>query len=168
MRPPHALLTTAQSCTRSCRSIHVGLIRWPSRAEGWQSRSSLTWNTASTGPAPLSPVRRACQKRTDPWTAPHATSWRARDLMPWLYTHGRDPEGARRRRGDRSRRRASSMHNRVVISKARYHGSWMTEVTLQLRGHYEPHEEPAFHTVLERLATSPESPIVVELGSFGP
>ncbi len=61
------------------------------------------------------------------------------------------------------------MHNGVVVSEGRYHGAWMTEVIRQLRGHHEPQEELAFHTVLERLARgSPasQSPTIVELGSF--
>ena len=62
--------------------------------------------------------------------------------------------------------RLQVMHNGVVVSEGRYHGVWMAEIIRQLRGHHEPQEEFAFHTVLERLATSPKSPIMVELGSF--
>ena len=62
--------------------------------------------------------------------------------------------------------RLQVMHNGVVVSEGRYHGAWMTEVIRRLRGHHEPQEELAFHTVLERLATSSQSPIMLELGSF--
>jgi len=62
--------------------------------------------------------------------------------------------------------RVQVMHNGVLISEGRYHGAWMTEVIQRLRGHHEPQEELAFHTVLERLATSSQTPIMVELGSF--
>jgi FkbM family methyltransferase len=62
--------------------------------------------------------------------------------------------------------RLQVMHNGVLVSEGRYHGAWMTEVIRQLRGHHEPQEELAFHTVLERLAESSESPVMVELGSF--
>ena len=62
--------------------------------------------------------------------------------------------------------RLQVMHNGVVVSEGRYHGAWMAEIIRQLRGHHEPQEELAFHTVLERLAVSSESPVMVELGSF--
>jgi FkbM family methyltransferase len=62
--------------------------------------------------------------------------------------------------------RLQVMHNGVVVSEGRYHGAWMTEVIQRLRGHHEPQEELAFHTVLERLATSSEAPVMLELGSF--
>lgn len=62
--------------------------------------------------------------------------------------------------------RLQVMHNGIVVSEGRYHGAWMAEVIRQLRGHHEPQEELAFHTVLECLATSGEPPIIVELGSF--
>lgn len=66
----------------------------------------------------------------------------------------------------RDRERLQVMHNGVLVSEGRYHGAWMTEIIRQLRGHHEPQEERAFHTVLERLAVSSESPVMVELGSF--
>jgi FkbM family methyltransferase len=62
--------------------------------------------------------------------------------------------------------RLQVMHNGIVVSEGLYHGAWMAEIIRQLRGHHEPQEELAFHTVLERLAMSSESPIMVELGSF--
>lgn len=62
--------------------------------------------------------------------------------------------------------RVQVMHNGVVVSEGRYHGAWMTEVIQRLRGHHEPQEELAFHTVLERLATSSQAPVMLELGSF--
>ena len=66
----------------------------------------------------------------------------------------------------RNGERLQVMHNGVVISEGRYHGAWMTEVIRRLRGHHEPQEELAFHTVLERLATSSRAPVMFELGSF--
>jgi FkbM family methyltransferase len=66
----------------------------------------------------------------------------------------------------RNGERVQVMHNGIVVSEGRYHGAWMTEVIRQLRGHHEPQEELAFHTVLERLATSQRPPVIVELGSF--
>ena len=42
----------------------------------------------------------------------------------------------------------------------------MTEVIKPLRGHHEPQEEVAFHTILERLASDTESPTMLELGRF--
>lgn len=62
--------------------------------------------------------------------------------------------------------RVQIMHNGIIVSEGCYHGAWMTEVIRQLRGHHEPQEELAFHTVLERLASDTESPTMVELGSF--
>jgi FkbM family methyltransferase len=62
--------------------------------------------------------------------------------------------------------RLQVMHNGTVVSEGRYHGSWMTEVIRQLRGHHEPQEELAFHTVIERLAATSDGPIMLELGSF--
>jgi FkbM family methyltransferase len=66
----------------------------------------------------------------------------------------------------RNGERLQVMHNGVVLSEGRYHGAWMTEVIQRLRGHHEPQEELAFHTTLERLATSSQAPIMLELGSF--
>jgi FkbM family methyltransferase len=62
--------------------------------------------------------------------------------------------------------RVQIMHNGVAISEGAYHGAWMTEVIRRLRGHHEPQEELAFHTVLERLASDTDDPTMVELGSF--
>jgi FkbM family methyltransferase len=62
--------------------------------------------------------------------------------------------------------RLQVMHNGIAVSEGRYHGAWMAEIIRQLRGHHEPQEELAFHTVLERLAVSSASPVMVELGSF--
>jgi FkbM family methyltransferase len=58
------------------------------------------------------------------------------------------------------------MHNGVVIREGCYHGPWMTEVIRRLRGHHEPQEELAFHTVVEQLASDTDTPTMVELGSF--
>jgi FkbM family methyltransferase len=58
------------------------------------------------------------------------------------------------------------MHNGIVVREGCYHGAWMTEIIRQLRGHHEPQEELAFHTVLERLASDTPEPTMVELGSF--
>jgi FkbM family methyltransferase len=62
--------------------------------------------------------------------------------------------------------RVQLMHNGVVVGEGWYHGAWMTEVIRRLRGHHEPQEELAFHTVLERIASDTEFPTMVELGSF--
>jgi FkbM family methyltransferase len=66
----------------------------------------------------------------------------------------------------RNGERVQVMHNGVVVSDGCYHGAWMAEIIRRLRGHHEPQEELAFHTVIERLAENPEPPIVVELGSY--
>jgi FkbM family methyltransferase len=66
----------------------------------------------------------------------------------------------------RNGERLQVMHNGVVVTEGCYHGAWMTEIIRRLQGHHEPQEELAFHTVIERLAKSPEPPTVVELGSF--
>ena len=58
------------------------------------------------------------------------------------------------------------MHNGIVVREACYGGAWMTEIIRQLRGHHEPQEELAFHTVLQRLVSDTPEPTVVELGSF--
>ena len=58
------------------------------------------------------------------------------------------------------------MHNGVMVREGCYHGPWMTEVIRRLRGHHEPQEELAFHTVLRRLASDTRAPTMVELGSF--
>ncbi|HEY3828674.1 MAG TPA: FkbM family methyltransferase [Solirubrobacteraceae bacterium] len=62
--------------------------------------------------------------------------------------------------------RVQVMHNGVVIREGCYHGAWMTEIIRQLKGHHEPQEELAFHTVLGRLAVDTPEPTMVELGSF--
>jgi FkbM family methyltransferase len=62
--------------------------------------------------------------------------------------------------------RVQIMHNGIVVTEGAYHGAWMTEVIQQLRGHHEPQEELAFHTILERLASDTASPTMVELGCF--
>ncbi len=58
------------------------------------------------------------------------------------------------------------MHNGIVVREACYGGAWMTEIIRRLRGHHEPQEELAFHTVLQRLVSDTPEPTVVELGSF--
>jgi FkbM family methyltransferase len=58
------------------------------------------------------------------------------------------------------------MHNGILVGEGCYYGAWMTEVIRQLRGHHEPQEELAFHTILKRLAGDTQTPTVVELGSF--
>jgi FkbM family methyltransferase len=62
--------------------------------------------------------------------------------------------------------RVQVMHNGIVVREACYGGAWMTEIIRRLRGHHEPQEELAFHTVLERLASDTPEPTMVELGSF--
>src|ERR1700730_8745164 len=58
------------------------------------------------------------------------------------------------------------MHNGIVVHEGCYQGAWMTEIIRQLRGHHEPQEELAFHTVMERLASDTPEPTMVELGSY--
>src|SRR5438067_3750003 len=59
------------------------------------------------------------------------------------------------------------MHNGVRVVEGGYYGEWMTEVIRRLRGHHEPQEEVAFHSVIERLAaTAGPSPAMLELGAF--
>src|SRR3954453_5900044 len=59
------------------------------------------------------------------------------------------------------------MHNGVRVVEGGYYGEWMTEVIRRLRGHHEPQEEVAFHSVLERLSTTcGPSPAMLELGAF--
>lgn len=62
--------------------------------------------------------------------------------------------------------RLQVMHNGLVIEEGCYHGEWMTEVIRRLRGHHEPQEELAFHTLVERLRADTPAPVMVELGSF--
>jgi FkbM family methyltransferase len=58
------------------------------------------------------------------------------------------------------------MHNGIVVREDCYGGAWMTEIIRRLRGHHEPQEELAFHTVLQRLVSDTPEPMMVELGSF--
>ena len=58
------------------------------------------------------------------------------------------------------------MHNGVVVEAGGYHGWWMQEIIRRLRGHHEPQEEMAFHSVIERLRSDTPEPTMVELGSF--
>ena len=58
------------------------------------------------------------------------------------------------------------MHNGVLVEEDGYQGAWMTEIIRRLRGHHEPQEELAFHAVIERLAATTTTPVVVELGSW--
>lgn len=55
------------------------------------------------------------------------------------------------------------MHNGIQIKRGSYHGSWMSEIILNLRGHHEPQEEKVFADVLSYL--NPGA-VMVELGSF--
>lgn len=56
------------------------------------------------------------------------------------------------------------MHNGIKIHTGCYHGSWMTKIIKELKGHHEPQEEKVFHEVLNSLKK--EKPIMIELGSF--
>lgn len=58
------------------------------------------------------------------------------------------------------------MHNGVKVVAGGYYGDWMVEVIRRLRGHHEPQEELAVHAVVERLAQTNTTPVVVELGAF--
>ena len=58
------------------------------------------------------------------------------------------------------------MHNGVLVERDAYVGTWMTEIIRCLRGFHEPQEELVFARTLERLATTDESPTMIELGSW--
>jgi FkbM family methyltransferase len=58
------------------------------------------------------------------------------------------------------------MHNGVRVVENCYYGEWMTELIRRLQGHHEPQEELVFHEVVERLARTSDSPVILELGSF--
>lgn len=55
------------------------------------------------------------------------------------------------------------MHNGVLIAQDSYCGPWMTKLIHDLKGHHEPQEEKAFHTVLSSLSNAAT---MVELGSY--
>jgi FkbM family methyltransferase len=57
------------------------------------------------------------------------------------------------------------MHNGVLVERGGYFGPWTDEIIYALRGHHEPQEELAFHTVIERLKRD-GAELMVELGSF--
>ena len=61
---------------------------------------------------------------------------------------------------------AQIMHNGVRVVAGGYYGEWMSEIISRLRGHHEPQEEVAFDAVVERLAVTEHSPVIVELGAF--
>lgn len=67
---------------------------------------------------------------------------------------------------ERNGMRVQVMHNGVVVREGCYYGAWMTEIIRQLKGHHEPQEELAFHTVVTRLAADSRAPTMIELGSF--
>ena len=62
--------------------------------------------------------------------------------------------------------RVQVMHNGVLVEEDCYNGAWTTEIIRRLRGHHEPQEEFAFHTVVERLRSDTQGATMVELGSF--
>jgi hypothetical protein len=55
------------------------------------------------------------------------------------------------------------MHNGVSVLNGGYHGTWMSEIIQQLKGHHEPQEEKVFHEVLKRAA---DDGLIIELGCF--
>jgi FkbM family methyltransferase len=59
--------------------------------------------------------------------------------------------------------RVQYMHNGVKVLAGGYHGDWMSEIIRQLRGHHEPQEEWAFHTILKHIRPGG---VMLELGSF--
>jgi FkbM family methyltransferase len=58
------------------------------------------------------------------------------------------------------------MHNGVLIERDSYCGAWMTEIIRCLRGFHEPQEEIVFSRILDRIATSEDSPSMIELGCW--
>ncbi len=54
------------------------------------------------------------------------------------------------------------MRNGIVVHRGSYHGEWMMEIILKLRGHHEPQEERAFAEILPCL---PTGACMLELGS---
>jgi FkbM family methyltransferase len=55
------------------------------------------------------------------------------------------------------------MHNGILIKRGSYHGEWMSDLILKLKGHHEPQEERVFHEVLSKIQPGAT---MVELGSF--
>ena len=62
---------------------------------------------------------------------------------------------------DAAGRRLQRMHNGVSVVADGYCGPWMTGLIERCRGHHEPQEELAFHSVVETL---PERAAMVEIG----
>jgi FkbM family methyltransferase len=58
------------------------------------------------------------------------------------------------------------MHNGVRVVHRGYHGEWMAEIIARLEGHHEPQEERVFDAIVERLAATEPSPVMIELGAF--
>lgn len=55
------------------------------------------------------------------------------------------------------------MHNGVVVRRGGYYGEWMSQIIELLRGHHEPQEEHAFHSVLKAIGPGA---VMIEGGSF--
>lgn len=62
--------------------------------------------------------------------------------------------------------RVQIMHNGILIVEGSYLGAMETEIIRQLKGHFEPQEELAFHLIIERLKTDTKKPVMIELGSY--
>jgi FkbM family methyltransferase len=59
--------------------------------------------------------------------------------------------------------RIQIMHEGTRVLAGGYHGQWMEQVISSLKGHHEPQEEAAFHSILKHV--QPHS-LMVELGCF--
>jgi FkbM family methyltransferase len=134
--------------------MQTGFGAWQApRSDSTRARRPVYPTEESGMKADEPPFSELAQRRIEQTTAVHDT-----DSIPKVQGAGdvitRDGE------------RLQVMHNGVLVVEGGYHGAWMTEVIRRLRGHHEPQEEIAFHTVLERLAADAESPTVIELGSF--
>lgn len=55
------------------------------------------------------------------------------------------------------------MHDGTMVSLGGYHGSWMSDIITQLKGHHEPQEEKVFYELLKRVRPGST---MIEFGSF--
>lgn len=55
------------------------------------------------------------------------------------------------------------MFNGMLVKLGGYHGKWMQDIIIALKGHHEPQEEKIFYEILQKLD---EGSSMIELGSF--